>query len=296
MKKLMAILTALMVVLPLGAKADTWATYTPGQEVNFYAYDKDPEGHTSIILSDEGGESQYVKAWFVGILPTMKTDVYADTNLGEAAEPFEKTGAYKYVLSQLNATVEGFEGHAKDITVAGNLQLITLDELKTVFGATQDGEKYVIDVATWGDTFTRMIGSSKGIFTQTVEGDNLWVINVAKDNNDVVTAITVEKVPYATANDYTAVPVVYVDKTYDCTEKQVQNTYACYQCGEDYTWTKIGEQADTCKLVDSITVKSKCVKGPKTGVEEYILEFIAVAGVCGVALVIAKRKDLFRSI
>ena len=141
-----------------------------------------------------------------------------------------------------------------------------------------------------------MIGSSKGVFTQTIDGDNVWVINVTKDNNEVTTAITVEKVPYATATDYTAVPVVYVDKTYDCTEKQIQNTYACYQCGEDYTWTKIGEQADTCKLVDSITVKSKCVKGPKTGVEEYILEFIAVAGVCGVALVIAKRKDLFRSI
>ena len=78
MKKLMAILTALMVVLPLGAKADTWYTYTPGQEVNFYAYDTDPEGHTSIILSDEGGESQYAKAWCVGIMPTMKTDVYAD--------------------------------------------------------------------------------------------------------------------------------------------------------------------------------------------------------------------------
>ena len=59
---------------------------------------------------------------------------------------------------------------------------------------------------------------------------------------------------------------------------------------------KIGEQGENCKLVEKVTAKSKCVKSPKTGVEEYIVEFIAVAGVCGVALVIAKRKDLFRSI
>lgn len=296
MKKLMAILTALMVVLPLGAKADTWYTYTPGQEVNFYTYDDDSTGHTSIILSDEGGESQYVKAMFYGIGRGLGTDVYADPNQGQAAEPFESTGAYKFLLSNLNETVEAFEGHAKDITVAGNLQLITLDEIKTVFGATQDGDKYVIDVDKWGNTFALMLTSENGIITQTIEGDNVWVIKVEKNEDKEVTSITVEKVPYTTAQHYMMYPVVYVDKTYDCTEKQVQNTYACYQCGEDYTWTKIGEQADTCTLVDSITVKSKCVKGPKTGVEEYILEFIAVAGVCGVALVIAKRKDLFRSI
>ena len=92
MKKLMAILAALLVVAPATVKADTWFTYTAGQEVNFYTHKDDEVGKTSIILDDEGGEAQYVKAWFVGIQGTT-SEVYADPNLGESVDAFEKTGA-----------------------------------------------------------------------------------------------------------------------------------------------------------------------------------------------------------
>ena len=295
MKKLMAILAALLVVAPATVKADTWFTYTAGQEVNFYTHKDDEVGKTSIILSDEGGESQYVKAWFVGIQGTT-SEVYADPILGESVDSFDKTGAYKQTLNLVNNEVAGFADHAKDVTAEGNLHLITLEELKTVFGATADGENYTIDVATWGEVFEKVVTSSTIIMTETVEGDDVWVVELTKNASLEVTAITVKKVPYKTTNNYVMLPVVYVDKTYDCTEREIKNTYACYQCGDEMSWAKIGEQGENCKLVEKVTAKSKCVKSPKTGIEEYILEFIAVAGVCGVALVIAKRKDLFRSI
>lgn len=295
MKKLMAILAALLVVAPATVKADTWFTYTAGQEVNFYTHKDDEVGKTSIILDDEGGEAQYVKAWFVGIQGTT-SEVYADPNLGESVDAFEKTGAHKALLNLVNNEVAGFADHAKDVSKAGNLQLITLEELKEVFGAKADGANYTIDVATWGEVFEKVVTSSTTIMTQTVEGDDVWVVELTKDANLEVTAITVKKVPYKTTNNFVMLPVVYVDKTYDCTEREIKNTYACYQCGDEMSWAKIGEQGENCKLVEKVTAKSKCVKSPKTGVEEYIVEFIAVAGVCGVALVIAKRKDLFRSI
>ena len=294
MKKLMAILAALLVV-PMVANADTWYTYTAGQEVNFYTHKDDEVGHTSIILSDEGGESQYVKAWFVGIAGRDTAEMYADTNLGQSTDAFEKTGAYKTLKSIVNENVAGFADHAKDIDEAGNLGLITLEELKTVFEAKADGENYTIDVEKYGAVFSKIVTSGNVVATQTVEGDNVWAIELDRNDDLTVKAITVKKVPVTTVG-LVVVPVVYVDKTYDCTEREIKNTYACYVCGEEYSWAKIGEQAKECKLVEKVTSKSKCVKSPKTGIEEYVLEFVAVAGVCGIALVIAKRKDLFRSI
>lgn len=296
MKKLMAILAALLLV-PTMAFADTWYTYTAGQEVNFYTHKDDETGKTSIILSDEGGESQYAKAWFVGIQGTAMYEYY-DVNLheeGTDSTVLENTDIYKELSSLVNDNVFGFADHAKDISEKGNLGLITLEELKTVFEAKADGENYTIDVEKYGSVFEKIVTSKTQIATSTVEGDNVWVVEMTRDADLKVTALTVKKVPVTTTG-LVMVPVVYVDKTYDCTEREIKNTYACYQCGEEYSWAKIGEQADECKLVENVTTKSKCVKSPKTGIEEYILEFVAVAGVCGVALVIAKRKDLFRSI
>ena len=296
MKKLMAILAALLLV-PTMAFADTWYTYTAGQEVNFYTHKDDETGKTSIILSDEGGESQYVKAWFVGIQGTAMYEYY-DVNLHEAGTDstvLENTDIYKELTTLVEDNVFGFADHAKDISEKGNLGLITLAELKTVFEAKADGENYTIDVEKYGSVFEKIVTSKTQIATSTVEGDNVWVVEMTRDADLKVTALTVKKVPVTTTG-LVMVPVVYVDKTYDCTEREIKNTYACYQCGEEYSWAKIGEQADECKLVENVTTKSKCVKSPKTGIEEYILEFVAVAGVCGVALVIAKRKDLFRSI
>lgn len=296
MKKLMVILAALLLV-PTMAFADTWYTYTAGQEVNFYTHKDDETGKTSIILSDEGGESQYVKAWFVGIQGTAMYEYY-DVNLhepGTDSTVLENTDIYKELTTLVEDNVFGFADHAKDISEKGNLGLITLAELKTVFEAKADGENYTIDVEKYGSVFEKIVTSKTQIATSTVEGDNVWVVEMTRDADLKVTALTVKKVPVTTTG-LVMVPVVYVDKTYDCTEREIKNTYACYQCGEEYSWAKIGEQADECKLVENVTTKSKCVKSPKTGIEEYILEFVAVAGVCGVALVIAKRKDLFRSI
>lgn len=297
MKKIMAFLTIFMLVIPFASvKAEgLWYTYGPGDEVNFYQYEGDEVGITTTILSDEGSESQYVKALVTGF-HTATSQPYAEAIDGDYTI-FKNTLAYRNLLNAINTAAKGFP-YAKPIAEDGNLALITLDELKTIFGATQVGETYTIDATKWGKTFEIIQGSKPGMYTQTVEGDDVWVVKFTYDN-DVdknITAITVEKVPVDSATTYELVPVVYFDKTYDCVEREVKENYACYSCDEEYTWTSIGSQADNCKLVETINAKADCVKNPKTGVKEYLVEFLAIGGVCIVAIAVVKRKDLFRSI
>lgn len=296
MKKLMALLSVFMLVIPfasVSAADKTWYTYTTGDEVNFYQYEGDSVGKTTIILSDEGQNSQYVKTLVVGFT-TSNSQPYAEKVDGDPTV-FENTLAYKNLKDAVNAELFGMP-NAKDINVKGNLGLITLDELKTIFGATLSGDKYVISAEKWGHVFDIIAGSKSGMYTQTVEGEDVWVVKFTKDDNDKITAINVEKEPVASGVTWELVPVVYLDKTYDCTEREVQSDYACYQCNDDYVWSKVGSQAETCKLIEKINKKAECVKSPKTGLEDYIVEFLAVAGICGVALVVAKRKELFRGI
>lgn len=300
MKRLMAFLMILMLVMPFaGVNAENadsdWHVYGPGEEVNFYMYEGDDVGVTTIILSDEGSTAQYAKVLVTGF-STNSSDSYADTVLGESATPFEKTGAYKTLLSAINDRAQGFP-YALDL--ANNLHLITLDELKTVFGATLEEDVYKIDVEKYGKAFEAYHGSKEGFFTETVEGDEVWVVKFTYDGEHNITDITVEKEPI-TSNAYDLVPVVYFDKTYDCTERESGNEedkdYACYSCDNDYTWTVVGEQADNCTLVETINAKADCVKNPETGLEDYIVEFLVIAGICVGALIIVKRKELFRGV
>ena len=87
MKKLMAILAAISLVIPFAnAKAEEGITqcsvsescfvYTVGDEVNFYRSEEERKqggqnaGITSIILEDEGKGSQYVKVLALGMYGT----------------------------------------------------------------------------------------------------------------------------------------------------------------------------------------------------------------------------------
>ena len=87
----------------------------------------------------------------------------------------------------------------------------------------------------------------------------------------------------------TAVP--NVTNPEDCVPK------VCYNCDGSYKWLKEGEQDDTiCTKVDNVTSEANCVVSPKTGLESHILEFGIVAALCAIALLVVRRRDLFRTI
>lgn len=285
--------------------------YKAGDEVNFYKNAAEADsgdvnaGITSIVLSDKGSNDQYVRV--LASIAFGTSDPYYDSSIEPEPASLVKKDHISYIETQLNYNLESAR-HDAD----GKLELeyIGLDELISVFGATEKADgTYSIDTTKWGKTFEELfaVGShmSKGFYTGTYDKakNTVWTVvytwNTAEltDPNRKITDITVKKVPM-TSNEYAYVPVVNFDKTYECINRQVEEKedMACYSCEDDYKWLTVGSQAATCTLVENIKTQSTCVKSVQTGVEDYILEFIGIASVCGVALVIAKKKDLFRSI
>ena len=313
MKKIMAIITIMMLVMPLTmVKAindpncnenGSCFEYKRGDEVNFYTHEGDTTGTRTIILEDLGKTDKYVKVWATGYsydhsLPYCEA-IDGDCTVFTNMPGYKGGGTAPGLLGSINANAAGF-AYAKPIQEEGNLTLITLNDLIDLFGATKDGDKYTIDVATWGSTMASFETQKEGLYTQTVEkeGDNyyVWVLKFPKNENREVTSITIERELTSSATTYAYVPVVYLDKTYDCVDRESKEDYSCYSCDDEYRWLTVGTQPESCTLVEDITRESACVKSPKTGVEDYILEFVIIASICGVALYLVKKKDLFRGI
>ncbi len=313
MKRIMAFLAIFMVIMPY-VKVHAATTingsvrdYQVGDEVNFYRSDEEKKtgnqnaGQTTIVLSTERVDGKYIKV--LAFAPFGGTDPYYDKKTDQ--KPLD-TVRKMHISNIGQASAYPWES-AKDLQTT--LTYITLQEVIDVFGATKDAgtDTYTIDVAKWGEIFaTAAVGSyaSKGIFTGTydVDADTVWVIEFEYDSEDLATRkmnkITVKKETMTNNANFGYLPVVYFDETYDChyAEEDVQDEYACYSCDDEYIWTQIGDQAENCELVPDIKVKANCAKNPETGVKEYLLEFIAVAGICGLAIVLIKRKDLFKTI
>ena len=290
MKKIMSILALVLLVIPftsVNAITGNYYVYSVGDEVNFYTSPNDKTGQSTIIVSDEGENSQYVKA--LALSPYAGNVFYDSVNDATATKVTE----YEYFKTHISMITETAEGwpYVKDLSTT--MDYISLEELKSVFGATSTdgGVTYKIDVAKWGTELNIIVTSKKGFYTSTVVGDNVWVVEFTYDNptdlaNRKITDITVKQVAKKDNTDYAALPVAYFDKTYDCVDRQKKQEYACYQCGEEYTWTKIGSQGSTCTLVEDITSENSCVVSPKTGIADYAIELISLAAVCGLALVL----------
>lgn len=313
MKKIIAIITIMLLVIPLtivkavnDPECDIHGAcfeYKRGDEVNFYTHQGDTTGTRTIILEDLGKNDKYVKVWATGYsydhsLPYCEA-IDGDCTIFTNMPGYKGGGTAPGLLGSINANAAGFE-YAKSIQEEGNLTLITLNDLIDLFGATKEGDKYTIDVATWGTLMASFETQKEGLYTQTVEkeGDNyyVWVLKFPKNENREVTSITIERELASSATTYAYVPVVYLDKTYDCIDRENKEDYSCYSCDDEYRWLTVGTQPESCTLVEDITREAACVKSPKTGVEDYILEFVIIASVCGVALYLVKKKDLYRGI
>lgn len=302
MKKMMGILLSiLMLVVPflsVLAIEGNYYVYTVGDEVNFYTSPNDKDGTATTIISDPGASSQYVRVLATGY--STKVSPYAE-DIDDTSN-FKGTYAYTRLLENMNdvlGTGKTFD-YAKNLEEDGNLQLLTLSELQTIFGATttDGGNTYTIDASKWARTFETIDSEEGGIYTETVEDNQVWVVKFTYDNatDRNITAITVEKEPVNSSKAWELVPVIYLDKTYDCHDRSVSEKYACYVCNSEYRWLKVDSQDATCELQEDVTSKSYCAKNPKTGVENYMFEFLAVVGVCGIAIILIKNKNLFKKI
>ena len=310
MKKLLGILMAALVVIPLvGVKAieGNYYTYNVGDEVNFYMYEGDPTGSRTIILTEEGANSQYVRVLVTGLVYTT-SDPWMD-ELDEQAKhspsDLKNIKGFQGMQSQINTQLQGAP-YARN--ASEEVGLLTLDDLRNVFGATPSGDdKYTLDWEKWGHVFGQIPTSSQGIYTQSIteDGKNVWVIKFQKGEDGTVTGATVEQTPAvvkaedshaSTTDKYAFIPVLYADKTYDCVERDAGDKFSCYDCNGEYVWTAIGEQDPSCTEVEDAKTQSTCVKNVQTGVNQYFVQFGIIAGLCALALVAVNRKNLFKKI
>ncbi len=331
MKKFLTMIAALAVVFVPNASvlaassiegcevSSTCYVYQPGDEVNFYksraeeSLGNQDSGISTIVLSDAGSGDKYVKVLASEVYSTSSPyyDSGDESVPGSIVIEEHKTA----IETTQTGETETLESAKRDETT-GDLILsyITLDELINVFGATskEDGT-YEIDATLWGETFKELFGTgtakhAKGFYAEIDSEDSskVWVVEYGYDTEDEtglyldadITSITVKEVSSTVSSEYAYVPVMYFDKTYECLDRNVTTTeeMACYDCSGDYKWLTVGSQAETCTLVENVLEKANCVKNVKTGVQDYIIEFVGLAAVCGLALVLVKKKDLFRKI
>lgn len=313
MKKLMAMLAIFSLIVPFVnvnaaiqitncAVSDSCFVYTPGTEVNFYRNVEESElgttnaGITTVILSDGGSGEQYVKA--MALTPFGGTAYYEQLHSEPMVQAIADLKSYLTLTQKYQWESARHNGNDIEMT------LVSKDEMINIFGATStDGNvTYTIDATKWGNIFSLAsaygLSSYKGFFTKDYDKatGKVWAVEWAFDNEHNVKSLTLKQVDMMGNTEYAYLPVVYFDKTYDCSGGTT-GKMACYSCeGEGYRWLQVGTQAATCTLIPEKTTKSSCATSIQTGVEDYLLEFLGIALICGVALVIAKKKDLFRTV
>lgn len=297
MKKLFGILMAVLAVVPLvGVKAieGNYYVYGAGDEVNFYTYEGDEVGTRTIILEDEGANSQYVRTLATGVTYYTSNPWYEKIDAGVE---FPQTSGFQGVQNVIQQQLHG-AGYVRNVQT--EVSLLTLNDLINVFGATPTGNNtYTFDFEKWGTYFAGIKTSAKGLWTQTLSEDkqSVWAIKFQRNSDSIgdVTSATIELVPVSEGG-YAYMPVLYMDKTYDCHERDAQDKFACYECGEDIKWYEIGTQPESCQIIENIKSENTCVKNEKTGIDQYFIQFGLIAGICAIALVAVNRKNLFRSI
>ena len=206
----------------------------------------------------------------------------------------------------------------------------------TVNGDTTITDRSGADASLFGAMTTiANAGSSarNGFYTSTFDGTKIWVVKfvtTATTGNSVsVTGMTIEQVVAEENDQYAVIGTAYANKTKDCHEvsymcyvcdteykyiiegtqeescRAVPNVTnaeecvakACYNCDGSYKWMREGtEDKAICTKIDTITTEANCVKSPVTGIESHILEFAIVAALCAIALLVVRRRDLFRTI
>lgn len=327
MKLILVVTMMLSMVMPLNSNALTITdcsvgnkcfVYKKGERINFYRSKLEAEnnptinsGQATVAIEDPGAGSRYVKVFVLNTFSynSLYADSNSDTKPGDA------------YLEQITSTISSYQDKpendeykwestkwTEDSTKSGEVvvEMPTKEDFISVFNgiSTKDG-KYTLDVSKFTDELVGQmyVGGYKHLYTGSYDKakNKIWVVDVDIEIDETTAKLKsaeLKEVDLPTTNlsEYGTLPVVYFDKTFDCHDRYDEDEYSCYECGEDYIWTKVGSQAETCKLIPNITSKTKCVKTVKTGAEDYLFEFFGIALVCGVALVIAKKNELFKRI
>ena len=329
-KKILAALVMLLAIVP-AVVVKAAASYSALDFINFLGTEADKSAY------EAGDYSVGFGTFYMGTSEYKDADNHAylkvvsggtsGTNGGLTNTP---TGDYKatgtlfdnYLKNVLATEVEAPFAYTVDNKVV--VDLITLDEAVTLFGAVKDTNKdsnnndtYSIelndakkrvlkfltakDLKTTSYVYTKTTGEN--ITLNSITSSSYYAIKVTKDSAGEITAASIEAIPGDGLSQeyyYYGAFVLYMNEGYTCKEDTEYN-YACYSCPADnntteYVWKVAGTQDSKCTVVKTVGSKDKCVKNAKTGVESYLVPAAIVLGVCAIVLTVVKRKDAFRAI
>lgn len=317
MKKILAVLVAILAVIPVVANA---AEYAAGDYINFFknegdknAYGTDGDESVGMATIYVGGADKDVDG--VKYLKSLAIGYHGSSTMCStpACTDYDKVvvvnGVAMNVLTKnydiLSKNIEkpaGFYGDDGKLVV----EIATLADLQAALKFTDTIDVSDEKIAGWlnGLTGGYKVGAGADSYIGTstkVDGQNKFkAIKVTKDSAGKVTAAVVEEV-----NDTATVwagTIVYMNETYTCKGGSTDE-YLCYSCPTDsdknkkeYVWKKKGEQAAECEVVTDKVRASDCITPPPTGVDNYLIPAAVVLGVCAIVLTVVKRKDAFRAI
>ena len=318
-KKLMAmfmLVAAVAMLVPAGVRAaDTHKVYEKGAGANFYLYDRDATGNdgnlTIIMEGNDTAEAKYIKGFVYGIASEfIGTDDKSFYCEDDECLAYNTTTAYGTLSTKVTQMFQNAqEVYLQDGKDGYTIGVITLDEAKDLFGATETADGIALSTSNTAYSKVKQILSVEydGFYTQTVDGQEVWAVLWDGGSDRIA------KVPVGSSGKQIAmVPVLMVDKDEDCEgsstgqdpeptdpepEQPVGTPSHCYVCSEEeYVWATEDEAPAGCEINNDIDAESACTGNPETGVNDYILPITIAVCAAAIALTVITKKDLFRKI
>lgn len=304
MKKLLTVISVLtLLVVPFASVFAEGTELRKGDAVSFKVNKNVPDSstdptqiNTMIVAEDSSFDQTNVRVWSG---PTFA--LIADTPLPYYnAEGLPLDANVNVALNGIVSFVNNLNAEYLISTSIDAFTIPTFEELKSLFVTNESNGEFIVDIDASRNVMSWMSvavqGNAKdgkrlnGYITSTVDpiDKKLWVLHFDLNADNTIAAAKFTKVD-PTTTEYAVSVMTLADKSFRCGQQ------ACYLCDGKYVYGKSDSVDSTCTLVDDKDVNT-CVNNTKTGVKEYVLEGLTIAGICVIVLAVIKRKDAFRSI
>lgn len=302
MKKLLTIISVLaLLVVPFANVFAESDDVNIGDAVSFKINksisDSSKDGReiqTWISMEDSNLNQANVRVWSGPVFPLLSSMSYYTS----AGQPIDAN--INVAFNGLVSAINQLNAEYLVSTAADAFSIPTFDELKSMFITNEANGEFVVDIAQSRNVMSWMSIAVQenaeqgkklnGYYTSTIDptDNKLWVLHFDLNADNTIAAAKFTKVSPDTTG-YALSVITLADKSFRCGQS------ACYLCDGKYVYGKSSSVDSTCTLVDDKDVNT-CVVNTQTGVQEHVLEGLAIAGICIIVLAVIKRKDAFRNI
>ena len=311
-KKILAVLAAVVAIVPTMVSA---ATFTAGDYVNYFKNDADKSaysagstnvGMSTIFVAEDASKVKDGKKYHKVIPSYANAGSICDSATKCLTDSDTFAAAVTHLAGVLESPAAWYASDKLVVEMASKADMVAAFKLTSDAAGTNvvltDKTKALLSMITGGPIGRNGLRTGdQYVVTGEAKGTNgYYGLKVTKKDGKVTAATVVDNIATTESTVY-FMNVVYMNESYTCDEGDL-NEAACFECPTgtkdetSYVWKTVGEQDEACKVVETINTKAKCVKSPKTGVDNYLIPAAVVLGVCAIVLTVLKRKDAFKAI